>query len=197
MDIRQVVLICIASLVLSVVGADATTTKEVFAKYPNKYFIETGSLYGDGCQMALDAGFKYVYTIELAPHLYRHCVQRFDSNPQVKVLQGDSTYLLPQILREIDAPATFWLDGHYSWGETARGDTNTPIFAELEAIRQHPIKTHTILIDDVREFGTIEFDYIELDEIIEKIMEINPNYRISFEDGHCPHDVLVAEIPEK
>ena len=174
---------------------EAATSTDVFKKYPNKYFIETGSFYGDGIQMALDAGFSQIYSIELSVDFYNHCVNRFQHSPVVHVLQGNSSDVLPILLSQIDDSATFWLDGHYSWGNTARGDTNTPLLAELQAIAQHPIKSHTILIDDVRQFGTIEFDFIEIEEIIGKLMEINPNYVISYEDGYIAKDVLVAKIP--
>ena len=39
---------------------------ELFKKYPNPVFIETGTCHGIGVQMALDAGFKYVFSIELS-----------------------------------------------------------------------------------------------------------------------------------
>ena len=149
----------------------ATTTQQVFEKYPNAYFIETGSAMGDGIQKALDAGFQTIYSIELAPHYYLQCVERFKNQNQVHLMLGDSSEILETLLQKIDAPATFWLDGHYSWGNTARGKTNTPLLKELEAIRNHPIKTHTLLIDDVRQFGTVEFDFLELEEIIAKIGE--------------------------
>lgn len=172
----------------------ADTTREVFAKYPNKYFIETGSLWGNGIQMALDLGFQKIYSIELAPQYFKHCCNRFAHCSNVQVLYGDSSIVLSQLLKSIDAPATFWLDGHYSNDDTAKGESNTPLLMELEHIRQHPIKTHTILIDDIRYLGTSTFDFISLEVIIKKLKEINPNYLISFEDGYCPNDVLVAQI---
>ena len=176
---------------------EATTTKEVFAKYPNKYFIESGTCMGDGVNMALECGFDQIYSFELANHLYNICCKRFAHSPNVHLILGDTTKAMPQLLKEIDSPATFWLDGHYSWNNTARGDTNSPILQELEIIQQHHIKNHTILVDDIRQCGTVEFDFIELDEIIQKILEINPDYTISFEDGYVPNDVLVAKIINK
>jgi len=173
---------------------EAGTTREVFAKYPNKYFIETGSCTGDGIQKALEAGFEHIISIELAPHYYRHCCQRFASFSNVAMLLGDSTEILPLLLQTIEAPATFWLDGHYSEWDTARGESNTPLMAELESIRQHRIKTHTLMIDDARLFGAVEFDFLTLDEVIKKIKEINTRYVISFEDGHIPNDVLIAQV---
>jgi len=174
----------------------STTTEQVFAKYKNKYFIETGSYRGDGIQMALNVGFPIVLSIELSPVLCQECIERFKNQKNVAVLQGDSSIVLPLLLTNIDAPATFWLDGHYSGGITAKGTSFSPILAELDAIANHPIKTHTILIDDVREFGKIDFDYVNLNTIVEKIYSINPDYLISFEDGFIPNDVLVARIPQ-
>lgn len=72
--------------------------------------------------------------------------------------------------------------------------TYSPVLQELEQIKKHPIKNHTILIDDVRLFGTIEFDYVTLDQIIDKVLEINPNYNISFVPGYVQNDILVAQI---
>ncbi len=194
MQLRKLCALAIFGILANFQLVEGVCSREIFAKYPNASFIESGSCEGAGVQNALDAGFQNIYSIELAPHFYQHCCRRFRSNPNVKLYQGDSTHVLPVILKQIDAPATFWLDGHYSWGKTARGATNSPILAELESIRAHHIKTHTILIDDVRQFGTIEFDFIELDEIIQKILQINPNYTISFEDGLIPKDVLIAQI---
>ena len=74
------------------------------------------------------------------------------------------------------------------------GKTNSPILQELDQIKKHHIKSHTILIDDVRLFGTHEFDYVTLDQIIDKILEINPSYKISFVPGYVNNDILVAQI---
>jgi hypothetical protein len=166
-----------------------------FPRCPNKYFIETGSYYGQGIQLALNSGlFEEIYSIELAPHFYEHCKKLFAYRRNVKLFLGNSGEVLPQILAQIDAPATFWLDGHYSSDNTAKGITNNPILDELESIKNHPIKTHTLMIDDVRLFGTSEFDYIEIDEIKQKVLEINPAYKITFINGTVPNDILVAMV---
>lgn len=183
-----------ALLFLSSLPLRAVAPLEVFKKHPNKYFIETGTYQGDGIQLALSANFQEVYSIELSPYHYMCSSNRFKFNPHVHLYLGNSATVLPELLEKVDAPATFWLDGHYSSGTTGRGETNTPILQELEAIRHHSITTHTILIDDVRLFGTVEFDFIELEEIIQKIYQINPEYRISFEQGYVKGDILVAKV---
>lgn len=188
-------LICVYLLVLTFNSkVNAITTAEVFSRHYNPIFVETGSQVGNGIQMAIEAGFQEIHSIEIFPAFYEQCCNRFKNNPNVHIYLGDSSIMLKEVLQQFDQPVTLWLDGHYSGGSTPKGKTNTPLLGELAAIADHPIKTHTILIDDVRCFRTSEFDFIELNEVIELIKQINPDYNISFEDGYVPKDVLVAEI---
>jgi len=174
----------------------AITTSEVFQKYPNKSLVETGTFMGSGVENALKAGFKDVYSIELSKDLYDYCTDKFKTNPCVHLYLGDSSVVLEKVLFNINEPATFWLDGHYSEGVTAKGNKNSPILEELQVIGKHKIKNHTILIDDVRLFGTKEFDNVTLAQIIAALKKINPNYVISYEDGYTHNDVLVAKVPD-
>ncbi len=172
----------------------ANTNREVFVKYPNKYFVETGSFYGEGIQAALDAGFPNIHSIELSPLYFQRVQMRFAYHKNITLHQGDSAKKLGEVIKTIQEPITFWLDGHYSMEDTAKGETMTPLLAELEQIKQHPIKTHTILIDDMRQVGTDSFDNITLEQIVAKLKEINPNYSITYEPGFITDDVLVAHI---
>jgi hypothetical protein len=71
---------------------------------------------------------------------------------------------------------------------------NAPLLKELDAISRHPIKTHTILIDDVRRFGEYLLN-VSKEILSEKIQKINPMYVISYEnDGLTPDDVMVAHL---
>jgi hypothetical protein len=167
-------------------------SKEIFQKYLNPLFIETGTWHGDGVQQALDAGFKNVVSFELSTELHYLCSKRFEGNFDVTLFQGDSAEELPKFIKHITTPITFWLDGHFSGGDTAMGKQNTPLLEELEAIKAHPIKTHTILIDDLRGWykETQGFDTLDL---MKKILEISPNYVFTLEDGYVPNDILVAK----
>lgn len=176
------------------IQAYSTTTSDVFRTHQKRIFIETGSYRGDGIQNALDAGFEEIYSVELAPHLYEYCCDRFAGNPHVHLYLGDSSIVLKTILDEIYEPATFWLDGHYSSGDTAKGQLNSPILHELSIIKNHHIKTHTILIDDVRMFGTNDFDGVTEIIITQALLSINPEYNLYYQDGYQANDVLVAEI---
>src|SRR3954471_3406710 len=48
---------------------------------------------------------------------------------------------------------TFWLDAHFSHGNTARGDVNTPVLSELATVLARGRGGDVILVDDARELG--------------------------------------------
>src|ERR1035437_5376601 len=125
-------------------------TSEILKKYPNTIFIETGSYMGDGIQSALDAGFKIIYSIELSNKWQSYCINRFKNNSKVNIILGESQKVMNNIIKNINNSITFWLDGHYSGPHTAMGEYESPLIQELHIIGEHSIKTHTILIDDLR-----------------------------------------------
>lgn len=137
-----------------VIYMSADQRREVLRAYGHHYnlniFIETGTNDG-GTPWLLKDEFRQLYTIELAPKLYREALARFREVPNVECLQGDSTVVLPQILERISEPALVWLDGHYSGGVTAHGDLDTPVKQELEALFADG-RNHVILVDDARIF---------------------------------------------
>ena len=62
-------------------------------------------------------------------------------------------------------------------------------------IGQHPIKTHTILIDDVRIFREPSNKFsVTLDQVIDSLHAINPDYQIGYDDGFQEKDILVAHV---
>ena len=102
---------------------------------------------------------------------------------------GDSGIVMPEILKNIDEKITFWLDGHEFY--------KIPLINELESIKNHKIKGHTILIDDVRMLTRPEWNNIGLESIISKIKEIDERYEISFVDSvNGKNDILIAKINE-
>ena len=113
--------------------------------------IETGTFRGDMVASSR-RHFSRIISIELHPGLAADARTRFQGDEGVSILQGDSGAVLAEVVREINEPALFWLDAHYSGGITARGDEDTPILNELLTILEHPIATHVILVDDAREF---------------------------------------------
>lgn len=166
-----------------------------FKRFKNELFIETGSFYGEGIQQAIDAGFENIISIELSPKYFSICVNRFNFNPQVKIVFGDSYKVLKEILPQINKRITFWLDGHHSCEDTALGDFWAPLLQELDAIKSHHIKNHTILIDDMRCWNEYDSKHgFETKDIIKKLHDINQDYKIEYLEGVTKDDILVAYI---
>jgi hypothetical protein len=147
-------------------------------KYRLTTFVETGTYRGDMVE-AVKRDFTQVYSIELGADLHRIAQERFKSDPSVSILQGDSGEVLRGLLPRIDKPALFWLDGHYSEGDTARSTLITPIRRELDQILAHPLAArHVVLIDDARLF-TGEDDYPTLDSLNAMLVRAGfPNWRV-------------------
>lgn len=162
-----------------------------------RIFVETGTAGGEGVYMALNADFEEIYSIEFSQELYSLAQRRLQHKPNVHLYLGDSGDTLQMLLPIIQEPALFWLDAHYNGSGLGRIEEKCPLIRELNAIGAHPIKTHTIVIDDVRCFGTSDFDFLPLSKVIDCIKHINPNYEIFFQDGYTKNDVLVAKIPTK
>jgi len=170
----------------------------IFKEFKNNVFIETGSFMGDGVQKAIDAGFKRIYSIELSEKYAGICENRFRGNPKVKIVRGDSAFALADILKEIDEPATFWLDGHHSCDDTALGAYWAPLMQELEQINNHHIKTHTILIDDMRCWQEVnEVHGFVASDLRQKVKEINPDYDFTYLDGLHTQDVMACTVKNK
>ncbi len=117
-----------------------------------RMFVETGTYLGD-MVAAVRGDFAHIWSIELDAALYARACRRFARDPTVTLLRGDSGALLPGLLRDVTEPALFWLDGHYSGGNTALGDGMAPILAELRAIGLRRNPADVVLIDDSRCFA--------------------------------------------
>lgn len=148
---------------------------DIVAKSGLQHFIETGTHAGDTTERIASMGLA-VDSVELAEHYHAMSKARLAPYEKVKLWLGDSGKLFPEILAPLKQPAVFYLDGHYSGGDTALGDKVTPISEELEAIYHHPVKGHVILIDDARCFGG--GTYPLLADMIAEMQHHLPDYRI-------------------
>ncbi len=153
------------------------------AKYQQKYqlstLIETGTYLGDMVDAKKDK-FKEIVSIELSPDLAKMAQKRFQNQPHISIVSGDSATSLKEITANLNNPALFWLDGHYSGGITAKGGTDCPIFGELDAIFSHN-QNHIILIDDARYFIG-EGDYPSIEGLSAYVTKFDTRYRIATEN---------------
>lgn len=149
-----------------------------------KILVETGTFKGDMVAAMKDA-FDKVYSVELAETFYRGAVERFRSDSNVRILQGDSGKVFGDLVPELSEPTLFWLDGHYSAGETARGDKDTPVMEELGHIFARDGLKCVILIDDARCFeGESEQVYPSMDELTAFVASHRPDWEVEV-DTDC------------
>ncbi len=149
-------------------------------RYDLKIFVETGTYRGDMVE-AMKPLFEKIYSIELSERLFDAARKRFQADRHVELIHGDSGKELGRIMERIDRPALFWLDGHYSAGETARGEHETPVREELEHIFRAPDLGHVIVIDDARAFGT-DPAYPTFEELGKYVRSRRPRARVLVED---------------
>jgi hypothetical protein len=163
----------------------STLSEETLSKYMNPYFVETGSFRGGGISVALKCGFDKIYSVEIHEPYYSFCKQICRNNDKVKLFLGDTIDVLPKMIENINDKITFFLDGHFEPKCTV-GKKKVPILEELEIIANHPIKTHTIIIDDINQIGlsnTMWPKDIILSDVLDRIKLINSDYKISY-DSH-------------
>jgi hypothetical protein len=114
--------------------------------------VETGTFTGE-MVAAMRPHFRRIVSIEMSPDIHRRALSRFAGDPRIELVLGDSAVVLPRVLATLQEPALFWLDGHFMGGDTARGQEDSPVRAELRALLSHPVRGHVVLIDDARLFS--------------------------------------------
>lgn len=149
----------------------------VLRSYAERYnlsiFVETGTYYGDMVE-AMRNVFRHIYSIELDRYLFEKARERFKDFSNIELIHGDSAIQLGHIMKRINQPTLFWLDGHYSGGITAKGNDETPILEELRHILSAPDIGHVIVIDDARCFGS-DPEYPTIDVLYSYVNLMRPH----------------------
>lgn len=114
-----------------------------------KVFAEGGT-YRGGTAQKMSRKFSKVFTIEKSDAMYEQSKEKLSSIENVTMLKGDTRDHLHNILNEND-DILFWLDAHWSGGETYGQNDQCPLISELEIIFSYE-KNQVILIDDARLF---------------------------------------------
>lgn len=182
-------------LLLTSVGY-CSGSSEVFVKYPNSYFVESRAYKGKAIQCALDAGFSHVRSIESSEKDYERVKRLFKRNQRVQIFHGKSSKILKEVIQDICEPITFWLD-LYDASEGTKQLRDFSLIEDLNQIANHPIKTHTLLIDDVKMLNKPDSYCMTLNDVIARILKINPDYCFEFEKGDHENDILVAFIDDE
>jgi hypothetical protein len=126
-------------------------------------FVETGAYLGDGIQSALEVDtYTSIHSIELSEQWVEHCKKRFYGNTRVHIHSGDSAVVLTN-LNLPKEPILFYLDAHFSGGNTAGAhiDNGCPVLRELESIVNRNVKGDIIFIDDMRLMGKASWSGVQ------------------------------------
>jgi hypothetical protein len=153
-----------------------------------KVFVETGTFRGDMIA-AQRENFDQLISIELSDKLFADAQARFAGDKRVQLLHGDSGTLLRTAVAKLEQPALFWLDAHYSRGETAGGNQDAPIIRELSCLVGRNQPRETILIDDARLFG-LKSGYPKLKVIREFAAQHWPQHSFAVES-----DIICIQPP--
>jgi len=119
----------------------------------NQSFIETGTYMGATIDNIKNF-FQNIYTIELNENLFLYSKKKFQNNNNINCLLGNSSEQLQIILKNHNQDTIFFLDGHWSGGETSKGSEDVPLLKELQIINKYFKNKGIIIIDDLRLFGT-------------------------------------------
>jgi hypothetical protein len=126
---------------------DHVTQLKALADYAG--LVETGTFLGATTEWASQV-FPAVHTVEASPELFERAKARLGARSNVTQHQGRSPDVLRQLVPTLTGRWLFWLDAHWSAGETFGEGDECPLLSELAVIlRSGP---HPILIDDARCF---------------------------------------------
>jgi hypothetical protein len=165
-------------------------------------FIETGTYLGQSLENVRPA-FERLVSIELSQELYEAACRRFATVPEVTLLQGDSAQRLGDARALCAArPTLYWLDAHWSAGNTARGEENTPILQELAVIAGHASAHDVVLIDDIRYFVSLPAGFATHESNagypqIEEVLAVLARFPAGGFQALLLGDVLVCAAPER
>jgi len=168
--------------------------------YLNPVFVETGTFQGDGVELARQAGFTKIVSIEISKNLCKKARARFEEYENIHIVKGDSSKVLWSVIKNIKERMTFMLDAHNLLFDlkvpTDKGFEWWPLVKELKIIAKHPRKDHTIIIDDVS-FFKLHFN-TNIEQAEDLLYKINPKYQFHFADGNFgdgikTNNILIAE----
>lgn len=120
-----------------------------FAKMHNlRTFVETGT-HRCWTLSAVYKQFDHSYSIELGDTYYQDAVKLFKGIDSVTLIHGDSAVELKNLINRLPkTPTLFYLDAHYSGGDTV-GRNRLPLRAELDTIFNSGIPAFVVIDDCV------------------------------------------------
>jgi len=115
------------------------------------FFIETGTYVGETI-FNMEPYFNKLYTIEYSNDLFNSVKNKYNGN-KIDFILGDSSIIFETLLPTINQNTIFFLDGHWSSGNTGRSAKDCPLIEEITHINNLFQHKAIIIIDDYRLFG--------------------------------------------
>lgn len=155
-------------------------------------FVETGFYIGETFNNMLNSGYldgcKNYYSIELSEKHFADGKNKFpifqESNGKFKLILGDSSIVISELIEKHKYEKMFfYLDAHFSGGDTAKSITygECPVEPELLSIEKCNIKP-IIIIDDIPIFLETEHANCNRNEwpTLEKIKDLLSRSKFDF-----------------
>jgi hypothetical protein len=162
-------------------------------------FVESGTNSGETLEKLYNE-FETLHTIELDQKYYEKFDKIIEEKNYEKIINhfGDTIDILPLILQkciESKDKSVFWLDGHWSGGDTALGIESCPLFKECVSINNfYQPDSAIIVIDDYRLFGG---GWIGWDDIsVENIVSCFKNHEVKYKT-YIGYDCMSILITKK
>lgn len=170
-----------------------------YTKYPT--FIETGTFEGSTI-FGLESYFDQLHTVEISEKYYNDAKNKYNGN-KINFILGDSSVVFGSLLPNITDKCIFFLDGHWSSGDTGKGEKEVPLIEEITHINDLFINSAIIIIDDFRLFGQSpingcneDWSHINKETILD-ILKTRTTKVYHLDSGCCNDDRLIIHINSK
>jgi hypothetical protein len=126
--------------------------------------IETGTYNGDTI-FGLEPHFDKLHTIEFSQFYHNKTKNKYKGN-KINFILGDSSVIFETLLPTITDKCIFFLDAHWSSGDTGHSSKDCPLEEEITHINNLFQNDAIIIIDDFRLFGlNVNEDWSQISKI--------------------------------
>lgn len=160
-----------------------------FKSRKHRIFVEAGTYKGETTAFFVHYADQVV-SVELHDGLFAAAQQRFERHTNVTLVHGDSLVEIPKVVANCSSPPLVFLDGHFSGAGTAKGEEMEPAESTLRRLADVAPAGTTIVIDDLRLFGSGLAGFPQLDVITATARAAFPTAVI-----RAGLDSIVVEIP--
>jgi hypothetical protein len=132
-------------------------------------FYESGTYYGTTI-IEMQKHFHKLVTVEISVNIFRNTHTHLVQYSNIHHINGASENIIQDIIKENEDEYIFFLDGHYSSGDTGSSDIDVPLLEELKHINEYYNRNGLIIIDDYNLFqtnGNEDWSNITIENVIQ------------------------------